>query len=125
MVQSDPGEWGSSVVDNYIARANIDHYLELLSNDDACSKNRSVVCKLLIEEENKLSHDLEQLEFAESRAAACRDRIDRLRRLRDCFAAGSSDRVQAERTLQNFEAFLVQVESFCSHMRKRVHTSRL
>jgi hypothetical protein len=108
-------------MNNFIARANIDHYLEMLGRDDIQSANRTVLCKLLIEEEDKLSHDLEQLQFAESRAAACQDRVERLKRLRDCFADGSTDRVQADATLHNFEAFLVQVESFCSRMRAKVH----
>ena len=112
-------------MNNFIARANIDHYLDMLGRDDIRSDNRAVICKLLIEEENKLSHDLEQLQFAESRAAACRDRVGHLRRLRDCFAADSTGRAQANAMLQNFEALLVQVESFCGHMRARIHTHSL
>ena len=65
-------------MNNYIARANIDHYLELLNKDEIPSNGNSMIGKLLIEEENKLSHDLEQLDFAESRAAACRDRVAHL-----------------------------------------------
>ncbi|MBU6462206.1 MAG: hypothetical protein KGL35_12830 [Bradyrhizobium sp.] len=112
-------------MNNYIARANIDHYLELLNKDEIPSNGNSMIGKLLIEEENKLSHDLEQLEFAESRATACRDRVSHLTRLRECFAAGSSDRVQAERMLANFEDILRLIEGFSDQMRKRVNDRAL
>ena len=107
-------------MDQFIARANIDHYLDLLHNNAIPARNKATISKLLIEEENKLSHDIEQLEFAERKATACRDRLDRQRRLRECFAAGSTDRVQAERVLVSFEATLQLVEGFCAHMRKKV-----
>ena len=106
---------------NFIARANIDHYLDLLAKDDIPSNTRSVICKLLVDEENKLSHDLEQLEFAESRMARYRDRVDRLRHLRDRFADGSADRMKADGLLVDFEGFLAQVEAFCGHMRRKVN----
>jgi hypothetical protein len=107
-------------MDNFIARANIDHYLELLGEDDIPPAKRSTVGKLLIEEENRLSHDLEQLEFAESRAAACRDRVSHLKRLRDRFDEGSAGHTRANGLLQSFEAILIQVENFCGHMRRRL-----
>lgn len=112
-------------MNNFIARSNIDHYLDLLTNDDILPNNRSVICRLLIEEENKLSHNLEQLEFAESRVASCRDRVDRLRRLRDGFDDGSTERVRAESLLVTFEAILAQVEAACSHMRRKVNERAL
>jgi hypothetical protein len=77
-------------VNNFIARANIDHFLELLKDDDLSVEKRSVICKLLIEEENKLSRDLEQLEFAQSRAAQCQQRVDQLHDLRNGFTDGST-----------------------------------
>ncbi len=112
-------------MDNYIARANIDHYLELLGEDDIPPGKRSTITKLLIEEENKLSHDLEQLEFAEGKAAICRNRVNRLRRLRDGFVEGSVSRTQADSLLVNFEVVLTQVEGFCGHLRRRVQASGL
>jgi hypothetical protein len=112
-------------MDDYIARANIDHYLDLLRNDDMPPGRRSVVAKLLIEEENKLGQNLEQLEFAETRAAACRDRVNRLKRLRDSFAEGSAGHSQADGLLQSFEGVLNQIEDFCRHMRKKVEAGGL
>lgn len=112
-------------MDQYIARANIDHYLEMLNNHDVAAQNRSMITKLLIEEENKLGRDQEQLEFAENRAAACRNRADRQRRLVDSFDHGSADWVQAERLLVNFESLAQFVEGFCQQMRRRVTENRL
>ncbi len=50
----------------YIARANIDHYLHVLNSTDLTAQNRETVTKLLLGEEDRLSHDLEQLQFAEA-----------------------------------------------------------
>ena len=73
-------------MDHFVARANIDHYLNLLNNGDVPAGNKSTITRLLIEEENKLGHDREQLEFAETRAARCRARADHQRRLLDSSA---------------------------------------
>ncbi|MDE1933504.1 hypothetical protein [Bradyrhizobium sp.] len=112
-------------MEKFVAHANIDHYLDLLNNGSVSSHNRSVINKLLIEEEDKLGHDQEQLEFAESRAAACRARADRQRRLLDCFDPGSTEWIQAERLLVNFESLAQFVEGFCRQMRRQVSESRL
>ncbi len=56
----------------YIDHANIDHCLGLLNDHDLASDKRGVITKLLIEEEDKLAHDVEQLQFAEDKAAQCR-----------------------------------------------------
>jgi hypothetical protein len=78
----------------YVARANIDHYLGILNNNDISSETKAMVTKLLITEEDKLGHDLEQLEFAENRAAKGRDRVNRLRLLRNSFVAGAAQIVK-------------------------------
>ncbi len=111
-------------MDNYIAHANIDHYLELLGEDDIPPVKRSMIVKLLIEEENKLSRDLEQLQFAESRAAACRDRLIRLQHLRDSMT-DSADRSRADGVVRTFEGVLKEVENFCGQMRRRIESSGL
>ena len=111
-------------MDNFIARANIDHYLELLGEDDIPPAKRTVITRLLIEEENKLSRDLEQLEFAESRAAACRDRLSRLRRLRDGLGE-SADRQRADGMVRTFEAILAEIDNVCSRMRRRIESRGL
>jgi hypothetical protein len=109
-------------MDNYIARANIDHYLELLGDDDIPPQKLSMVTKLLIEEENKLSHDLEQLQFAESRAVACRKHLSRLQCLRNKAGDKAIDHQHADRLLQNFEAALAEVERFRDFMRRKVYS---
>ncbi len=105
----------------FIASANVDHYLGLLKNGDVPSQTRSMITKLLVQEEDKLGLDNEQLEFVESRAAACRARADRQRRLMDSFIAGSTEWVQAERLLVNFESLAQFVEGFCHQMRHKVN----
>ncbi|WP_298883916.1 hypothetical protein [uncultured Bradyrhizobium sp.] len=109
----------------YVARANVDHYLGLLQIDDILPHNRSVITKLLVEEEDKLGHDLERLEFAETRAAASRDRMNRQRNLRDSFIDGSSERAQADRLLVNLEALHQLLDGFCHQMRHRVNACSL
>ncbi len=112
-------------MDRGVVHANIDHYLNILTDQGLPERNRDTIIKLMIAEEDKLSHDLEQLEFAEDRAARSRDRVNYLRRLRDAFVVGSTERAQADRTLANFEAIHHLVEQFCRHMREKVNTRRL
>ncbi|MBU6464780.1 MAG: hypothetical protein KGR71_19780 [Proteobacteria bacterium] len=108
-------------MDNFVARANIDHFLDLLQNGDIPAERKSAINKLLIEEENKLSRDSEQLEFAESRAAKYRVHFDRLCDWRDGFANGSADHIRAGMVLKTFEITLLTMESFCAQMRERVN----
>jgi len=111
-------------MDRFVAHANIDRYLDMLKDGNVSAHNRSMINKLLIEEENKLGRDREQLEFAETRAAACRARADRQRHLLDSFNPGSADWMQAERLLVNFESLAQFVEVFCQQMRKQANESR-
>jgi hypothetical protein len=112
---------GVSVVDSYIAHANIDHYVNLLTSQNLAARNRATIIKLMIAEEDKLGRDLEHLQFAEVRTARARDRVNYLSKLRNAFADGSAERLQAEKTLSNFKATHQLMEQFCRHMRKRVN----
>jgi len=112
-------------MDRGVIRANIDHYLSILTSQGLTERNRDTIIKLMIAEEDKLSHDLEQLEFAENRVAKSRDRVNYLRRLRDAFVDGSTERAQADRTLGNFEAIHQLVEQFCRQIRERVNSHRI
>jgi hypothetical protein len=112
-------------MDQYVARANIDHYLSLLNSTHLSPQNRDTISKLMLAEEDKLGHDLEQLEFAETRAARCRDRVNHFRNLREAFAEGSTDRTRADSMLAKFEAIHDLMEQFCHHMRGRVNSRRL
>lgn len=112
-------------MDKYIACANVDHYLSILNGTDLSPHNRSTVTKLLVEEEDRLGHDLAQLEFAETRAAKCLAQVNHFRNLRGAFAEGSDDRARADRMLANFEAIHELVDQFCHHLRLKVCSSRL
>ena len=112
-------------MDNFVARANIDHFLDLLQHDDTSAERMSAINKLLIGELNKLSRDNEQLEFAESRAARYRLHFDRLRDWREGFPNGSADHIRAEMVLKTFEVTLLEMESFCIEMRKQVDGNAL
>jgi hypothetical protein len=112
-------------MDNFVTFANVDHYLDILNGRDVPNQKRSTIIKLLIEEENKLGRDLEQLQFAEQKAAACRNRAERQRRLRDALDPGSPDWAQADNQLANFESLARHVEGLCQKMRRQMNESGL
>ena len=101
----------------FVAKANIDHYLGLLEDKNLAPHTRSIVTKLLIFEEDKLSYDLEQLEFAESRAACGRERVSHVRQMRDSFSVGTAERSQADALLVNFENRQTLLEDLCHRLR--------
>jgi two-component system, NarL family, nitrate/nitrite response regulator NarL len=109
-------------MDDFIARANIDHFLGLLNRTDLTPHNRGAITKLLIAEEDKLGRDLESLQFAEARTATSRERVNRFRKLRDSFVEGSSHRAHADGVLTNFEAIQNVMERFCRLMRETVNS---
>jgi hypothetical protein len=109
----------------YIARANVDHYIALLNGADLAPDRRSAVTKMLICEEDGLGHDLEQLEFAESRTAAGRKRVDQVTKLRDGFAFGSLERRQADELLVNIVNLQTLLEDSCHRMRKKISSRGL
>ena len=78
-------------MERFIARSNIDHYLGLLDGTGLGPEKRATITKLLIEEEDELSRDLEYLGFAERRAANGRERVKQVRNSRENFASGTSD----------------------------------
>ena len=49
----------SSVMDSFVARANIDHYIGLLNDPGLAPENRATVTVLLIQEVDKLRGDLD------------------------------------------------------------------
>ncbi len=102
---------------DFVVKANIDHYLDLLDNHNIAHETRSIVTKLLIFEEDKLSYDLEQLEFAESRAASGRERVSHVRRIRDALTVGTAEHSQAEALLINFENRQTLLEDLCHRLR--------
>ncbi|MDA9431062.1 hypothetical protein [Bradyrhizobium sp. CCBAU 51627] len=106
----------------YVARANVDHYIGLLNGSEFTPHNRSAIIKMLVAEEDQLSHDLEHLEFAESRAANGRDRVNHVRNLRERFSFGTAEREQADRLLANVENLQTLLEDFCHRLRERINS---
>ena len=109
-------------MDRFIARANIDHYLDLLSDGGCAREKQAIVTKLLIEEEDKLGHDLEQVEFAEKKVADGRDRLNHLRSRLDLVP--EQQRAEAERLVGNFENTQRLLEQFCHQLRDRINNRR-
>lgn len=108
-------------METYIAHTNIDRYLDLLHSCEALAPaNRSALTKLLIKEEDRLSHTLEQLQFAEDRTTNGRERVARLRELRDGLASGSAERAKADKMLETFEMTQQLMERFCEEMRQQI-----
>ncbi|WP_063781902.1 MULTISPECIES: hypothetical protein [Bradyrhizobium] len=108
-------------MDTFIARANIDHCLDLLKAHDTSDETRATVTRILIEEEKKLGDAQEELQFVESRAVACRDRAERQRRLADALEPGSVERRVAESLLINFEWLAKFVQGSCEQMRRKAN----
>jgi len=107
----------------FVARENIDHYLEILNSDLLLApEKRETIIKLLIAELDKLSHDAEQLEFSESRAANGRERLNRVRALSD--AAEPEDRANAKLLVANVEAIQDLLETFCHQLRAKLVNCR-
>ncbi|UVO40331.1 hypothetical protein KUL72_04960 [Bradyrhizobium arachidis] len=104
----------------FIAKANVDHFIGLLNDSDLTADKRTNITKLLIAELDKLTHDLEHLEFAETRAAECRDRLHRIRDQRNGHAFGTTEREQAERLLVSCENLQTVLEDFCHRLREKV-----
>ena len=104
----------------FVARENIDHYLGILNSDVLLApEKREAITKLLIAELDKSSHDPEQLEFAETRAAKGRERLKHVRALRN--AAERKDRANAELLVVNVEAIQDLLETFCHQLRASVN----
>jgi hypothetical protein len=106
----------------YVDRANVDHYLGLLHGSDLTREDRTTVTKLLIVEEDRLAGDLEHLDFVEQRTADGRERVKRLRKLRDEFAFGTTDRERAEVVLVNAENLLTLLEACCHRLREKMNS---
>jgi hypothetical protein len=80
-----------------------------------------VITKLLIVEEDKLSDNLEHLEFAETRAANGRERVNHVRNLCETFAFGTPERECAERLLVNVN-LQTMLDGFCHRLREQINT---
>jgi len=108
----------------FIARENVDHYLALLRDGKLPDERRKMVCKLLIEEEDKLAQELENIGFAEERAQRARQHLLHIRGICGETADGES-RVQAERLLAAAEEAQRLLDKFCDTLRQRSYSRGL
>jgi hypothetical protein len=98
------------------AREEIDRYIDLLSKADLPSRRRTAIAKLLIQEEDKFGHSLEQLDFAESLPATGRARLKEAEQMLE--AAMPADRASASRVVAKFVATQHLPDSFCHKLRR-------
>ena len=105
----------------FVAKANVDHFIGLLNGSDLAPDKRSHITRLLIAELDKLAYDLEHLEFAEKRAAESRDRVKRVTEMRNGHPFGTTEREQAGRFLVSCENLQTVLEDFCHRLRERVN----
>ena len=87
-----------------ITPTTVDESLESLKDNCLTAEKRVAAMKLLIAEEDRFSHDLEQLELAFNRTGRGQAQLRQIRRIRDRFAPNSEARRQAERLLATTEA---------------------
>ena len=108
-------------MDQFIARSNIDHYLNLLHNGQTSADDRTAINQMLATELGKLNLAMVDLEYVESRAAACRRRFNQISHWRNGFADGSTARTQADKVAAQFESTLRTMDIFCGQMRERLN----
>ena len=107
-------------MDRYVARAKIDHYLDILKDRNLTAQRRSTTIALLIAELDKLSEDVEHLEFAEIRVGISRQEIAQARARRDTLSFGTSDRDDAEKYLIHLENVHTMLDDFCHRLRHKI-----
>jgi hypothetical protein len=71
--------------------------------------------------EHKPGHNLDEIEFAESKLAESRDRLKKFRDLQSSFATGSAERALAARTLDEIENLHRLLDRLCHRLRGRPH----
>lgn len=104
----------------YVARANVDHYLDLLRDTNLTAPRRSTTIALLIAELDQLSEDAEHLEFAETRVAGSRQQVAQAAARRDSLSFGTSEREDAEKHLIHLENVHTVLDDFCHRLRHRI-----
>ncbi len=73
-------------MDNYITRANIDHFLSVIEDSHLDPGTRAVAVRLLRRQLDKLSVRPDQLEFAESKVTDGQVHLNKAKRMRDGLA---------------------------------------
>jgi hypothetical protein len=70
---------------------------------------------------HKPGHDLDEIEFAESKLTESRDRLKKFRDLQNSFFAGSAERAQAATIIDEIEILHRLLERLCKRLRGRPH----
>ncbi len=69
----------------------------------------------------KPSHELDEIEFAESKLAESRDRLKKFKVLQNSFVASSAERAQAATIIDEIEILHRVLERLCRRLRGRPH----
>ena len=108
-------------MDQFMAQANIDHYLELLQDGTRPPNDGSMIHRLSLQEENKLARSQEQLDFVEIRVAKLRQHYDQLSSWRDGFEEASPERAKADAMVEKSKFSLYLLEAYCGQMRRHLN----
>lgn len=103
-------------MDRYIARANIDHFLDLLADSDVDPVRRTVIVRLLRVQLDKQSHHPDQLKFVESRTADGQVHFNKIKCLRNGLADPTA-RAEADALLAAQEAVQKLLQICCERLR--------
>ncbi|SRR5579871_6449689 len=119
--QEPKSRHGAPNVEEFTARANIDHYLTILDDPHFPPERHATIIKLLVLELDRLGGDQEQLAFAESRAANARGRLNGLRQKLNG-ATDVTHRATVEKVVANFEVRQKLLDDFCHYLRTKVNS---
>jgi hypothetical protein len=70
---------------------------------------------------HKPSHDLDEVEFAESKLVESRDRLKQFKDLQNSFIASSAERAQPATIIDEIEILHQVLERLCRRLRGRPH----
>jgi hypothetical protein len=105
-------------MDRFIARENIDLYLEKLRDPHLGDEDCAVISRMLSDQTDVLAHDLGHLGFAEDRAERWRRYVRQVRTLHDV-AKSAEGRCETARLIATAEATQRLLDGFCERIRNR------
>jgi hypothetical protein len=70
---------------------------------------------------DKRGYDNDGLEFAQNKLAESRSRLTKFRALQNSFSAGSAERMQANRLVEEIEVLHRLIDQLCRQLRTRTH----
>ena len=92
----------------FVAKANVDHFIGLLSSSDLTPNKIRDITALL------------HLDFAEKKVAEGREKVSGVRNMRNSHRFGTTERQQAENLLLAGENLQTVLEDFCHRLRVKV-----